>query len=118
MGSLLGAAKQQMTAALEEIVIRAVYNEMQRIRGIAPNSRWFFFGSITTTKCPVGDFDLLVICKTTADCIAVRTELAPICARFPIHLMLMTQSEEEEINFIQGSRAIELNPCSSVSICG
>ena len=107
-----------MTDAPEVMAIRALYNEMQRIRSEVPNSKWFFFGSITTKKCPVGDFDLLVICKTAADCIAVRTELASICEQLPIHLLLMTPSEEAEVNFIQRERAIELNPCSSVFIRG
>ena len=107
-----------MTDALEEIVIRALYNEVQRIRGLVPNSQWFFFGSITTMKRPVEDFDLLVICKTTADCIAVRTELASICEQLPIHLLLMTRSEEAEVNFIHRERAVELNPCASVFIRG
>ena len=107
-----------MTDASEAVVIRALYDEMQRIGGHVPNSRWFFFGSITTTKRPVGDFDLLVICKTAADCIAVRTELASICERLPIHLLLMIPSEEAEVNFIQSERAVELNPCSPVFIRG
>jgi len=97
-----------MTDAPEEIVIRALYNEMQRIRGQVPNSQWFLFGSSTTTKRPIGDFDFLVVCKTTSDCMAVRAELASICARFPIHLLLMTQSEEAEVKFIKGQRAVEI----------
>ena len=65
-----------MTDAPEEIAVRALYEEMQRIRVRGATSRWFFFGSITTTKRPVADIDLLVVCKTTADCTTVRAELA------------------------------------------
>ena len=105
-----------MTDAPEVMAIRALYNEMQRIRNRVPSNRWFFFGSITTTKRPVGDFDLLLICETAADCKTVRTELASICAQFPIHLLLMTPSEEAQGNFIQREKAVGLNPCSSVFI--
>lgn len=97
-----------MTDALEEIAIRPLYEEMQRIRARVPTSRWFFFGSITTTKRPVRDIDLLVVCKTTADCTTVRAELTSICARFPIQLLLMTASEEAEVKFIQGESAVEI----------
>jgi predicted nucleotidyltransferase len=101
-----------MTDAPEEIAVRAIYEEMRRIRARVPTSRWFFFGSITTTKRPVGDIDLLVVCKTTVDCTTVRAELASICARFPIHLLLMTPSEEAEVKFIQGESAVEIAPGS------
>ena len=103
-----------MTGAPEEIAVREIYNEMERTRAQVPASRWFFFGSITTTKRPVGDIDLLVVCETTADCIAVRAELAWICAHFPIHLLLlMTASEEAEVNFIRGESAVEITPATS-----
>ncbi len=97
-----------MILAPEEIAIRVLYNEMERIRTRVLGSRWFLFGSITTTKRPVGDIDLLVVCETVADCTTVRTELSSACARFPIHLLLMTQSEEAEMKFIVGERAVEI----------
>jgi hypothetical protein len=98
-----------MTNAPEETALRALYEEMQRTRVRAPTSRWYLFGSITTTKRPVGDIDLLVVCETTADCTTVRAELASICEQFPIHLLLMTPSEETEVKFIQGESAIEMS---------
>ncbi len=101
-----------MTDALEDIAVRALYEEMQRIRARVQTSRWFIFGSITTTKRPVRDIDLLVVCKTTADCTTVRAELASICARFPVHLLLMTPSEEAEVKFIQGESAVEITPAT------
>jgi predicted nucleotidyltransferase len=103
-----------MTDALEEIVLRALYEEMQRIRAQAPTSRWFLFGSITTAERPLGDIDLLVVCKTTANCATVRVELAAICARFPIHLLLMTSREEAEVKFIQSESAVEITPGEAI----
>lgn len=99
-----------MIEAPEEIMLRALHKEMQRIGVRVPTSRWFLFGSITTTKRPVGDIDLLVVCKAAADCTTVRTELASICGQFPIHLLLMTQREEGEIKFILSERAVEMIP--------
>lgn len=96
-----------MIEAPEEIAIRALYEEMQRIRALVPTSRWFLFGSITKTKRPVRDIDLLVVCKTNDDCAAVRAELAPFSAQFPIHLLLMTPSEEAEVKFIHSESAVE-----------
>jgi hypothetical protein len=97
-----------MTDASEKIVVRALSSEMQRIKVRVPSSKWFFFGSITTSKRPVRDFDLLIVCKTASDCIAVRSELDLICTQFPIHLLIMTEREESEVNFIKDEEAIEM----------
>jgi predicted nucleotidyltransferase len=91
---------------MEEVAIHQLHEEMRRIRSQVPTSQWFLFGSITTTRRPVGDIDLLVVCKTAAECTTVRIELALICTRFPIHLLLMTLKEEAELNFIEGERAM------------
>jgi hypothetical protein len=99
-----------MTDAPQAIALRALHDEFQRIRGRIPTSRWFFFGSITTTKRAVRDIDLLVVCETATECIAVRADLASICAQFPIHLLLMTRREEAELKFIHGESAVELTP--------
>ena len=99
-----------MTEAPEEIAVCALYEEMQRVGSRVPTSRWFLSGSITTTKRPVGDIDLLVVCMTNADCTTVRAELAPISAQFPIHLLLMTPCEEAEVKFIHAESAVEIAP--------
>ena len=65
-------------------------------------------------KRPVGDIDLLVVCKISADDAMVRAELAPVCSRFPIHLLLMTPAEEAEVKFIQGESAVEITPCETI----
>jgi hypothetical protein len=103
-----------MTNAFGEVAVQALYRDMHRIEAQVPTSRWYVFGSITTTKRPVGDIDLLVVCETTAACRLVRAELAVICARYPIHLLLMTRSEEKEVNFIDGEGAIEITSAKTV----
>lgn len=93
-----------------EVAIHALNKEMQRIKCRVPTSHWYLFGSITSTKRPINDLDLLVIYDTAADCITIRDELASICERFPIHLLLMTPSEEAKLNFIQSEGAVEISP--------
>jgi hypothetical protein len=103
-----------MINAPEAIAGRALYEEMQRIRARVPTSRWYLFGSTTTAKRPVGDIDLLVVCGSSADCTTARAELTSICAQFPIHLLLMTSSEETEVKFIQGESAVEITPGETI----
>ena len=57
---------------------------------------------------------MLVVCKTNADCTIVRVELASISAQFPIHLLLMTPSEEAEVKFIQAESAVEITPGEAI----
>jgi hypothetical protein len=97
-----------MNEAPEKIVVRALSKEMQRIRVQVPNSKWFLFGSVTTARRPLGDVDFLVVCKNATDCVTIRSELDSICAQFPVHLLIMSESEESEVNFIKDQRAIEI----------
>ncbi len=91
-----------------QVALRSIYDEIERIKLQAPSTRWFFFGSVATRMSSVSDIDLLVICQTDIDCLSVRSELAAICERFPIHLLLMSHDEEAEMKFIQGVNAIEI----------
>jgi predicted nucleotidyltransferase len=110
MGTVLRALEQEMTRAPDDVTIGTLCKGMARIKARVPSSRWYLFGSITTAKRPVRDIDLLVVCETTADCATVRADLASIYTQFPIHLLLMTPSEEAEVKFIDGERAIEVTP--------
>jgi hypothetical protein len=83
-------------------------DEVCRIRALIPNSRWFLFGSITTANRPIRDIDLLVVCEKSTDCEAIRSELASLCCDFPIHLLLMTRDEEDELKFIEEQLAVEV----------
>jgi predicted nucleotidyltransferase len=97
-----------MIASSADLVVGIVRNEMARIIEVVPHSEWYLFGSITSNKSPVSDIDLLVVCESSADCARVRLGLAAVCAEFPIHLLLMTELEEVEVNFIEGERALEI----------
>jgi hypothetical protein len=97
-----------MNEASEKVVVQALSKEMQRIRVQVPSSKWFLFGSITTVRRPVRDVDFLVVCKNDADCVTIRSELGSICAQFPVHLLIMSESEESEVDFIKDQRAIEI----------
>jgi hypothetical protein len=92
----------------EEIALNTLLGEVYRIRAQVPGSRWFLFGSITTARRPVGDIDLLVVCEKNHDCELVRSELWLVSSQWPIHLLLMTVSEEAEVNFKDGQRAVEI----------
>jgi hypothetical protein len=97
-----------MNASPADLAASVVRSEMARIVELVPRSKWYLFGSIISNKCPVSDIDLLVVCENFTDCAKVRSGLAAVCAEFPIHLLLMTQVEEAEVNFIEGEQALEI----------
>jgi hypothetical protein len=97
-----------MTLSLADSLVEVVRNEGLRIDAILPHCKWYLFGSVTTAKRPVADIDVLVVCENNEECTKVREAMSSVCAERPIHLLLMTQSEEKEVNFIRSQRAIEL----------
>lgn len=97
-----------MSEPWDELATSALTAAVKAVRPQVPHSRWFLFGSITTGKRAIGDVDLLVVCKSSEDCTIIRNGLGSICGRFPIHLMLMTDEEEVEVNFIRSEKAVEI----------
>jgi hypothetical protein len=108
MGRILRTHQQKMTDGPEQTALNELLEEVHRVRPRLLGSRWFLFGSITTARRPVGDIDLLVVCETSNDCTLARSELGPVCSRWPIHLLLMTAREEAEVKFIAGEGAVEI----------
>lgn len=97
-----------MIDAPDQAALNALLQEVHRIGVRTPGSRWFLFGSIIAARRPVSDIDILVVCATNDDCKSIRSALVPVCSRWPIHLLLMTVSEEAEVKFIDGQGAVEI----------
>lgn len=99
-----------MTVHPADLPVAAIRDVMAGLLDFVPHSKWYIFGSTFSNRGPANDIDLLVVCESASDCATVRFGLAATCTDFPIHLLLMTQAEETETNFIVGERAIELRP--------
>jgi hypothetical protein len=87
--------------------------EAKRVRKIAPSAVWYLFGSVLRAFEAAADFDLLIVCDSDETVARVRYHLREVCARLPLHLMLVTQSEEAEIGFIVGEGCVQLYPFDS-----
>lgn len=82
--------------------------EINKLRDVAPGCRWYKFGSAVSSKAMVSDIDLLVVYPASSDCNKIRASLAGVCNCYPVHLLLMSEIEEMEMNFINNEGAIEL----------
>lgn len=96
----------KMDEALAEIL-----QEAERIADDIPGAtpRWYGYGSYFKGQHPFGDIDVLVICPTNADSIVIRAKTADLCARWPIHLVIMTEDEEKETNFVASEGCVILS---------
>src|SRR6202035_3003962 len=81
--------------ALQEILQHA-----KEIACNLPGLLWYGFGSYFRGQNSFGDIDILVVCPTTADAIVIRTKTADLCGRWPLHLVIMTETEQNETDFV------------------
>ena len=95
--------------ALDELALPQVLRRLEQVRVSLAGARTFLFGSITTGRRPAGDLDVLVVCADEADSDGARKIMSPACADYPVHLMIMTFTEEADLEFIAGVGAIEVD---------
>jgi hypothetical protein len=65
-----------------------------------PGSDWYLFGSSVHNPEHARDIDLLIVHDDTIDATGLRGALADLCRSLPIHLTILTQSEEKELDFV------------------
>ena len=80
-----------------------------KARNQSPGTRWYGFGSFFRGQPVFCDIDLLVVCREQEDAVLVRKLTAECCARWPIHLIVMTESEEAETDFVATAQALDLD---------
>ena len=87
--------------------------EAERINQIAPHSVWYLFGSAARGYAEHVDIDVLVLCQDSEHVRSVRSELKGLYIRLPLHLFLLTRTEEAELGFVASQGCIQIYPASS-----
>lgn len=75
--------------------------EAARISKVVPGTCWYLFGSILKSPNQASDIDVAVLCPSHKEVELVREEGRRLCERLPLHLMLLTLSEEQQLGFIE-----------------
>ena len=75
----------------------------------ADEVRWYLFGSALRDASRSADFDIAVVCRPDLAPI-VREHLAPWCTRLPVHLMILTPTEDAALRFTQDQGAVCIYP--------
>ena len=87
-----------------------ILQDAQRLARDLPKTVWYGFGSYFNGQKSFGDIDILVVSPTTVDAVLVRAKMEEICVRWPIHLVIMTEDEQGETNFVASERCVVLHP--------
>jgi hypothetical protein len=69
---------------------------------------WYGFGSFFMGSDLFSDIDLLAVCTTVEETSVIRAKLAALCGEWPVHLLIMTESEAAETDFIKSQLCIPL----------
>lgn len=86
---------------------------LQAAKGLAadlPRAMWNGFGSYFNEGEAFADVDVLVVCGTDEEAMRVRSRTSALYARWPIHLLIMTEDEAKETNFVRSQGCIRLFP--------
>jgi predicted nucleotidyltransferase len=71
---------------------------------------WYGFGSYFRGHEAFSDIDLLAVCSTAEDAGVLRSRMRELCERWPVHLVIMTEHEAAETDFILSEGCIPLAP--------
>jgi len=87
-----------------------IRSEAIRISKSAPGTTWYLFGSILHEPNAASDIDVLVRCDSHGTAKVVRREATSLCEMTPVHLLLLTEEEEAEIQFVDSEGCRQFHP--------
>lgn len=77
-----------------------IIGEARSLSIALPRVAWYGFGSYFRGQPAFCDIDILVVCRMPAEADFIRAHTAELCARWPLHLVIMTEDEEVETGFV------------------
>lgn len=73
---------------------------LAEVREDLPRTRWYGFGSFFSGEDAFSDIDVLAVCSDVGEAGQVRSVLARLASTWPIHLIVMTEAEAVETDFV------------------
>lgn len=83
-------------------------SEILRVSRLVQDVEWYIFGSLLRVPQQAIDIDILIIYRSDDAAEIIRTELREIAIRFPIHLLLLSECEEAELQFVDSQRCVPI----------
>lgn len=100
----------------KEEILTLLKKEAACVAEEIPDAIWYLFGSMLTDPASAADIDVLILYSEDKDAITLRHKLAQLCLSLPLHLFLVSRTEESELDFIhtQACRQFYPEPASSL----
>jgi predicted nucleotidyltransferase len=76
----------------------------------APTAEWYLFGSAVRRVPLPSDIDVVIVYSNISDARELREGLRSYSESVPLHLLLLRQDEENELQFVRDQRAIRIFP--------
>lgn len=90
--------------------IKQILSEIVSSWFCVDDTDWYLFGSALHKSKVPSDIDLLIIYRDEADAYRIRNGIFTLKAKYPLHLLFMTPTEEEEIDFINSESCVQFFP--------
>ena len=105
-----------MNSPVEDVrqAVASLRSIARRVELIAPGAKWYLFGSALRAFERAADIDVLIVSDTHESSALVRQELDGLCRSLPLHLLLLTTEEENELSFIVAQRCVQVFPSSAM----
>lgn len=84
--------------------------EILRVSKLVQDAEWYLFGSLLHTPHQAIDIDILIIYRSDDTAEMIRGELGEVTLRFPVHLLFLSEHEEDELDFIDSQRCVPIHP--------
>lgn len=94
--------------------LHAILGVVRDLAVSAPDIRWYGFGSYFRGAAAFSDIDLLAVCPNDAQTNLARNATRGLCATWPIDLLILTDAEAEETDFLAKQ---ECFPLANSSCC-
>ena len=86
----------------------AVKDLATRTNANVGEAHWYLFGSAQQGLANASDIDLVVVCQTHAVADAIRQTVDVDQLSIPIHLSILTQTEQAELSFVEKQGCVQV----------
>ena len=94
---------------LEEVSL-TLRDQAKRLAAKVPTAKWYLFGSVVRRVPLPSDIDVVIVFSNASDARELREGLGSYSESVPLHLLLLLQGEENELQFVRDQRAIRIFP--------
>ena len=90
-------------------LLQSVFRVIDAAAESLPGAEWYGFGSFFSHSPCFSDVDILVVCATQEQGLAIHDLAHELCSMWPIDLLILTEAEAAETSFVEKQGCVRLN---------